>query len=528
MKDAKTMIRNVYEKMEKQKPAGSDLAMKLCASVASLCLVAALILGIGLGTGMFTEKAPVTPASAEYKVLLDVNPSIEISVSQEDIILDVQSLNLDADAIIEGKDIAGKELSEGVNVLVGELVDKGYISQEANSVLVSIEGAQQEKADKVTEKLSDEIRIGLTEKEVEGSVIVQQLPANSAAALKDVAEQYGISPGKAQMIEQIIKKNSLHTYEELAAMSIHQLNVLQHEYYVNHIGVQVKGNPSTTAYIGEEKAIEIAVAAAAITPAETKIELTCHKGSMAYCVEFEDSTYDYRYRINAVTGEILTAEKVQPGKDKFHQGDTPVATVGEQAALNAALAHAGVENSKLIRCKYKSDWVNNMAIYDIWFTDGITSGSYVINSRTGEIVKYKVTKEPKDRSVSTQIIGEQAAINIALAKDGLVEGNVSKYEMNLKQKGDGYVYDLMFICNGVKYMAEIDAEDGNVLSYKKVGLQETGAPPAETEKAPSAESDKGQQKEEGNGQHKGEGNGAPKETGKQNSPGSEKIPPQEG
>lgn len=547
MKDAKTMINNVYEKMEKQKSAGSNLTMKLCATVSALCLMAALVLGVGLGLGVFDRKTPEMGTSAAYKVILDVNPSIEISVSQEDVILDLQSLNLDADAIIEGKEIKGKELSEGVNILVDELVAKGYISKQANSVLVSIDGAKQEKGDQVKKKLAEKIQTNLTEKEVEGSVIVQDLPENSAASLKGVAAQYGISPGKAQMIAQIIEKNGLHTYEELAGMSVHQLNVLRHEYYVNHIGVQVNGNPSTTAYIGEEKAKEIATTDAAVTPAEIKIELTCHKGSMAYCVEFEDDTYDYRYRINAVTGEILTAEKVQPGKDKFHQGETPVATVGEQAALRAALNHAGVENGKLIRCKCKGDWVNNMAIYDIYFTDGITSGSYVINSRTGEIVKYKVTKEPKDRSVSAQIIGEQAAINIALAKDGLVEGNVSKYEMNLKQKGDGYIYDMMFICNGVKYKAEIAAEDGTVLLFDKLNLKETGAPSQESEKEqhkdnsdketsknpapeaekhPTVEAEKEQPKDEG--QHKGEGNGAHKETGKQNSPEAQKNPSREG
>ena len=552
MKNAKTVIENVYEKMEKQQAKDRKrraVAIKLCATVSSLCLTAALVLGVGLGMGAFTEKTPEKSMDAGYKVLLDVNPSIEISVSEEDIIMDVQSLNTDADAIIEGKEVKGKELSEGVNILVEELVDKGYISKESNSVLVSIEGSKKEKSEKVKEKLAEKIQTRLTEKEVEGSVVVQELPANSAASLKGVAAEYGISPGKAQMIAQIIEKNGLHTYEELAPMTVHQLNVLRHEYYANHIDAQVKGNPSTTAYIGEEKAIQIATTDAGVTPAETRTELTCHRGSMVYCVEFEDDTYDYRYRVNATTGEILTAEKVQPGKDKFFQGETPEATVGEQAALNAALAHAGVENSKLIRCKYKTDWVNNMSVYDIYFTDGITSGTYVINARTGEIVKYNVIKENHDRSVSATIIGEAKAMGIALAKDGLVEGNVSKYEMNLKKKGDGYIYDLMFICNGVKYKAEIAAEDGAVLLFDKLNLKETGAPSVETEKAPSQEGEKEQHKDnsdkeagknpapeaekdpsleaekeqpKGEGQHKNEDNGTNKENGKHDSPETEK------
>lgn len=551
MKDAKTMINNVYEKMEKQQAETQkrrNSAMRLCKTVSGVCLMVALVLGTCLGLGVFDGKTPQPATAADYQVLLDVNPSIELAVSEEDTILGVQNLNPEAAAIIQGKEIEGQELTEGVNTLVAELVEQGYISEEANSVLVSIEGAEKEKCEKVRAKLTEKIKDCLKDKKVEGSVIVQELPENSTASLKGVAAQYGISPGKAQLIEQIIKKNGLHTYEEMASMSVHQLNILRQEYYVNHLGVQVNGNPSTTAYIGEAKAIEIATTAAGITPAETKTELTCHKGSMVYCVEFEDDTYDYRYRVNAVTGEILTAEKVQPGKDKFHEQETSTDMIGERAALDAALAHAGVENGKLIRCKCKGDWVNNMAIYDIYFTDGITSGSYVINSRTGEIVKHKVTKEPKDRSVSAQIIGEQAAINIALAKDGLVEGNVSKYEMNLKQKSDGYIYDMMFICNGVKYKAEIAAEDGAVLLFDKQNLKETGAPSAETEKHSATEGDKGQPKDEekevegkppvetekdpavqgDKGQHKGEGNGAHKETGEQDSPEAQKNPSKEG
>ncbi len=483
MKNAKTVIENVYEKMEKQQANDRKrraAAMNVCASVSGVCLLAALVLGVGLGTGMFAEQT----APKGYTVLLDVNPSIEISVNEADEILQVDDLNSDATEIIEGKEIKGLEVSEGVGNLVDTLVEQGYISEEANSVLVSIEGAQKEKADQVKEKLTKKIQSCLSEKEVEGSVIVQQLPENSAASLKGVAAEYGISPGKAQMIAQIIEKNGLHTYEELAPMTVHQLNVLRHEYYVNHIGVQVNGNPSTTAYIGEQKAIEIATAAAAVTPTETKIELTCHKGSMVYCVEFEDDTYDYRYRVNAITGEILSAEKVQPGKDKFFQGETSTDMIGERAALNAALVHAGVENGKLIRCKYKTDWVNNMAVYDIYFTDGITSGTYVVNARTGEIIKHNTIQEKHDRSVSATIIGEEKAMEIALVKDGLVDGNVSKYEMQLKQKNDGYIYELMFICNGVKYKAEIAAADGTVLHFDKLNLKETGAPSVETEKTP--------------------------------------------
>ena len=183
----------------------------------------------------------------------------------------------------------------------------------------------------------------------------------------------------------------------------------------------------------------------------------------------------------------FTEEQVEIGKENFFQGDKPVATVGENAALNAALAHAGMENSKLIRCKCKSDWVDGTVIYDLYFTDGKRSGTYVLNARTGEILKYKVIEERHDRSVADAVIGEAQAKQIALAKDGLVDGNVSKYEMHLKKVDDSYVYDLNYICNGVRYIVQVAADDGEILSYEKIVLKEGGAPSAETDKHNSAE-----------------------------------------
>ena len=394
------------------------------------------------------------------------------------------TLNKDGAAILKDSALPGMEVTEGVGILVGEMVEQGYISSEANSVLVTVAGAQKEKADTVKAELKDKITDTLSKNHVEGAIIMQEISAEEAAK-----ETAGISAGKAQLIAQIIAQNSLHTYDELAAMTIHQLNLLRESYYVNLEDTQVSGAPSLLSYIGEEKAVQIALTAANVNAA-AEAELTCKAGVMVYVVEFETDTYEYRYQINAVTGAILKAEESELGKNDFFQGDTPIATVGENAALAAALQHAGMENSKLIRCKYKTDWVDGKVIYDLYFTDGLTRGDYVINARTGEILKYSKTQEPKDRSVKVSVIGEAQAKAIAIAKDGLVDGNISKYEMNLQKTGDVYVYELMFICNGVRYTAQIAAADGAVLAYARIVLTEVGRPSAEEGKQPSAEEGK--------------------------------------
>ena len=159
--------------------------------------------------------------------------------------------------------------------------------------------------------------------------------------------------------------------------------------------------------------------------------------------------------------------------------DRPLDVVGENAALNAALERANMQNSTLIRCKYDRDWVDGTVIYNIYFTDGLYSGKYVVNAVTGEILQYSNTQEYHDRRITDSVIGEAMAKQIALNEDGLIDGNVSKYEMTLNVEEDTLVYNLFYLCNGTKYTVKIDAAEGTILQYEKVVLKDIGAPSQE-------------------------------------------------
>ena len=473
MKTNEEMISSVFErkhKYEAQKEIKRKRMTKITASLGIACLALAIVVG---GFSMLGR------GSGEYKVILDVNPSIEIRANGNDKVLDVIALNGDGAEIIGGRDFEGDSMEDVVKELTETMVDKGYISEEANSVLVSVEGQDKDKNDKIGAEVSEKISTSLESAEVEGAIIVQSID-NSDGSINEIANEYGISPGKAKLIAQIVEQNGFHTYEELSAMTVNELNLLRISYYIDTTGSQISGNPSVLAYIGDANAAEIAFSASGESFTEAETVLECYRGVMNYRVEFDAAEYEYRYRINAVTGEILSEEKVEIGGKGFFEGDKEVATVGENAALSAALEHAGVDNAKLIRCKYKTDWVDGTVIYDIYFTDGRVSCKYVVEARTGDIIKYSKTEEYKDRSVSEALIGEAAAKQTAIANYGIIDGSITKYEMVLKLDGGSYIYDIFYICNATKYEIEIDAADGAVISSQKTDLRDTGAPSVET------------------------------------------------
>lgn len=481
MKPIEKTIETVFERKNNYEMHRKIQRAKITKTVSIVSCVC-LLLTVFIGGGAMLTK---TFAAEDYRIMLDINPSIEISVDENNNIKDFVGLNDDGSKVLDGMKIKGESTDDALKTVISEVVDQGYISAEANSVLVSIEGVDENKSDEIKKEVADCISQTLTEKSLEGAIIVQVIPENES--LTSVSETYGISVGKAQLINQIIEQNKFLSFEELSELSIHELNLLRVSYFIELENASEIGIPGELAYIGEQSATDIALADAQVAGNEIEATLACRESVMLYCVEFETDTHDYRYRINAVTGEILSAEKIELGKDNFFVGDQEIATVGENAALRASLLHAGMENSTLIRCKFNRDWKYGTVIYNIFFTDGIKSGRYVVNARTGEILQYSITQENHDRSITADVIGNTEAKRIALAKDGLIDGNVSKCEIILRAKGESYVYDLTYICNATRYTVQVDAMDGTILIFEKIVLKDTGSPSVEDGTSASVE-----------------------------------------
>lgn len=481
MKPIEKTIETVFERKNSYEARRKIRRAKITKTIA-LASCMCLMLSVFAGISMVTKVS----AAEDYRIVIDINPSIAISVDHHNNVKAVEGLNADGEQVVGEMNLEGGAVPDVLKEITTEVVDKGYISEEANSVLVSIEGADEEKSQSIKEEIANSISNALSEKSLEGAIIVQVLPPNDEI-LNSESETYGISAGKAQLIHQILEQNKLHTFEELSQMSIHELNLLRVSFYVDMENSYESGTPVEFAYIGAQSAKDIALNDAQVNDDECAVRFECRNSTMIYCVEFETEINKYRYNINAVTGEILSAEKIDFGEDNFFVGDKEIATVGENAALSAALSHAGMENCTLIRCKYNGDWVDGTVVYNIFFTDGIKSGRYVVNARTGEILQYSITQEYHDRSVKEPVIGDFEAKRIALAQDGLIDGNVSKYEMKLKVEGEAYVYELNYICNATRYIVRISADNGTVLSFEKIVLKDTGNAPVEDGNSSSVE-----------------------------------------
>ncbi|MED9968065.1 MAG: hypothetical protein UFJ18_14995 [Blautia sp.] len=169
----------------------------------------------------------------EATVYLDVNPSIELEINRKEKILSAQANNEDGEIVLENMNLKNTELDVAVNAILGSMVKNGYLNEAKSMILLSVDGTNQEKADRIREKLSEDMNSCLTSLLGSGAVFHQDIKADKE--MKMLAEEYEISPGKAALLQKITKDHPKLSYDSLAKITMNQLPL-----YLEKQGVDIR------------------------------------------------------------------------------------------------------------------------------------------------------------------------------------------------------------------------------------------------------------------------------------------------
>ena len=191
---------------------------KWIAAAVSVAAVLALAAG-GLGTAglLAASNRP------EAVIAFDVNPSIELTINRKERVVKAEARNEDAAAILEGMDLKGAELKVATNAIVGSLLQHGYLDELANSLLISVEGGGEMGA-ALQQKLTEEVRTLLAGRGSEPAILSQTVAED--AELRVLADEYGLSLGKASLVQRLVRSNPAYTFASLAGLTINELNLL--------------------------------------------------------------------------------------------------------------------------------------------------------------------------------------------------------------------------------------------------------------------------------------------------------------
>lgn len=357
---------------------------KLIAAAACLCLL------VGGAIGLQSYRVNHT---VDAVVSLDVNPSVEIQVNKKDRVMAVNPLNEDGRTIVGEMDFSGSSLEVAVNALIGSMLQNGYLNELANSILISVDNDDPVRGAALQQRLTEEVNKLLQTDTFTGAVLSQTVSKDEE--LRQMAEQYGITQGKAQLIREIMAGNALHTFAELAPLTINELNLLLRAEAAAPTHVEITGTASDKAYIGEAKAKEIALQKAGVSAdglVKYEIELDTENGMMIYDVEFTAGSYEYDCEINAKTGAVVKFEKET--RDGYTASSVGNVSISVEKAKGIALARALLSAGEIAQLEIELDTEDGMAVYEIEFKAKGYEYSMEINAATGAILKFE--KETDD------------------------------------------------------------------------------------------------------------------------------------
>ena len=353
--------------------------------------------------------------NASYKVdsiiELDVNPSIELKVNKNEEVIEAIAQNEEAKQILKDMDLEKTDIDVALNAIIGSMVTNGYIDELANSILLTVENDDSAKGEELRQRLVAQINKILGSDQINGSVLSQNLSEADAKA-QELAEKYNISLGKANLILDILNSNSLLTEQDLVGLSINELNVLSEEKANNLNTVSKEGTASTKSYIGKTKARQIALNHAGVSnPNYIEVEFDADDGLIIYEVEFNTSSREYEYEIDAKTGDIIYTN-YEPNDDNYNYSSSNNSTsssnnsssnsnssssnrsntstssnyISSSKARQIALNHAGATSNTATRIHVELDREDNE--YQVEFIYNNREYDYEINATTGKILDY--------------------------------------------------------------------------------------------------------------------------------------------
>ena len=316
---------------EESKKSKKGLWIGLSTAVVAVCVC------LFIGLGYFNNNMRVAST-----IGIDVNPSITVTVNKKEKVLDVTANNDDARIILEGMDLAGSDINVAINALIGSMVKNGYIDELANSILISVDNPNSTESEALRQKIVDELNAFINSG---NNISVVSQSITSSSDKESLANSYGISVGKLELIEKLIAKNNLYTYEDLKDLSINELNLLLGSTTEN---VTTSGTASDKSYIGKDKALEIALSDAGVSSVTwSEVEMDYDDGFMTYEVEFTYNNREYDYEINAITGDILESNREYDDDANTNSGSSSNSNSSSSSSSNNNSSSSNTNTSSI-------------------------------------------------------------------------------------------------------------------------------------------------------------------------------------
>ena len=468
-------------------------------STLATCLILALCIGISIPLVGCNN----TEAEAEAgTVTMEINPGVEYVVFRNGNVKAVRFLNDDAEKLLEEIELKGQSLKSALSITVAAYKTAGLMESN-DTVLISFDKKLNDDA-KLKESVSEVVREALEKtKSVHTVVYVAAMDNDETAA---IAKKYGVSQGKAKLIADAKKNSSMSEedianlpLDELVGLQkdvnstvidSEYIGILkakaialndsgcatrveftearlidkgvkypyyrlvfndkrtQWTYLVNAVTGDILEKNEVALFISLEEAKDIALKDAGIKDTSavkvvfTKEELSRNSGRPCWILEFYTAEYQYSYKIDAKTGEIIFFD----------------CHIDIRKAKEIALTDAGVyeEIAKITFTveEYVGGGIKTPYFYFVFNNDAI-QWTYRIDATLGIVL---------EKSEVTLLISLQKTRGIALNDAGIKDENEATFtKEELNRSTDRPCWILEFYTEKYQYSYKIDAKTGEIV-----------------------------------------------------------------
>ena len=466
-------------------------------STLAICLILALCIGISIPlAGCNSTEAEVGT------VTMEINPGVEYVIVRNGNVKAVRFLNDDAEKLLEEIELKGQSLRSALSLTVAVYKTAGLMESN-DTVLISFD-KKLSGDEKLKESVSEVVREALEKTKSVHTVVYAAATDNDETAA--IAKKYGVSQGKAKLIADAKKNSSMPEEEianlpldELVGLQkdvnstiidSEYIGILkakeialndsgcaarveftearlinkgvkypcyrlvfndkrtQWTYLVNAVTGDILEKNEVTLFISLEEAKDIALKDAGIKDKPevkvvfTKEELSRNSGRPCWILEFYTAEFQYRYKIDAKTGEIIFFD--------YH--------IDIRKAKEIALTDAGVyeEIAKITFTveEYVGGGIKTPYFYFVFNNDAI-QWTYRIDATLGIVL---------EKSEVTLLISLQKAREIALNDAGITDENEATFtKEELNRSTDRPCWILEFYTEKYQYSYKIDAKTGEIV-----------------------------------------------------------------
>ena len=461
------------------------------------------LVALALCIGILIPLVGCNNAEAEVgTVTMEINPGVEYVIARNGNVKAVRFLNDDAEKLLEEIELKGQSLKSALSITVAAYKAAGLMESN-DTVLISFD-KKLSGDEKLKESVSEVVKEALEKTKSVHTVVYADATDNDETAA--IAKKYGVSQGKAQLIADAKKNSSMSEEEianlpldELVGLQkdvnstvidTEYIGILkakaialndsgcaarveftearlidkgakypyyrlvfndkrtQWTYLVNAVNGDILEKNEVALFISLEEAKDIALKDAGIKDKPevkvvfTKEELSRNSGRPCWVLEFYTAEFQYSYKIDAKTGEIIFFD--------YH--------IDIRKAKEIALKDAGVyaDDAKITFTveEYVGGGIKTPYFYFVFNNDTV-QWSYRIDATLGIVL---------EKSEVTLLISLQKAREIALKDAGITDENEATFtKEELNRSTDRPCWILEFYTEKYQYSYKIDAKTGEIV-----------------------------------------------------------------